>query len=559
MVPAPPGRDVAADTPGRLRPRERSAVAERLLGLVVLAALLAVFAAQVPDSYALLRGGTLGILLDADGEEQFVLTPIPGQPAALAGVRAGDVLLAVDGEPIATASGTPELLSRLRNAPGVPVTLTVARPDGGVTDVTFERSHAASEKLGISPGTYALTLIAVGVLFVLGFAVPAAIIALRRPHDWVAALVWLALVLIAMVNSRASTALRNSDGPVELAIAAAYHVAVFLVLLTFPDGRLVPRWTRWYLPVGVAWIAIRLAPTPATQALLDFPPWILIDFVVFGLAVAAQYSRYRGTTDPGAKQQTKWLVYGFVVAFLVQYAYYVPYEFVTTFRGRSVFEFVGSIVHHVLMLIVPVAFTHAVLRHRLYQIDLVINRTLVYVPLTAILAGVFSTSITLFRNLFATLTGASSDVATLLSILIIVALLTPVKDRLQRIVDERFRYSSRAERVLKDFEVQVASRLQTVQAGPAIRRLLEHAVRGFDALGGTAELLEFGKTRTLGTAGEWSGDGVVSVPVQTGEQTYGHVILGAHRHGAGFTEADLDRLRSAAAVVAAAIEEDRQL
>src|SRR5690606_13566236 len=144
----------------------------------------------------------------------------------------------------------------------------------------------------------------------------------------------------------------------------------------------------------------------ATQALQDAPPWILIDFAVFGGAVAAQIARYRSATDPAAKQQTKWLVYGFVAAFLVQYAYYIPYEFVTAFRGRSVFEFVGSIVNHLLMLIVPVAFAHAVSRHRLYQIDLVINRTLVYVPLTAILAGVYSASITLFRNVLASLTGA---------------------------------------------------------------------------------------------------------------------------------------------------------
>src|SRR5690606_30453541 len=352
--------------------------------------------------------------------------------------------------------------------------------------------------------------------------------------------------------------LRFSEGPVGFAIALAYHVAVLLVLLTFPDGRMTPRWTRWYLPIGVAWIVIKLSPFPITQVLRASPFWILIDFLVFGLALLAQYSRFRAATDPAARLQTKWLVYGIVAAFLVQYAYYIPYEFVAAFRGRSVFEFARRIVDCVLLLVVPVAFAHAVLRHRLCQIDLVINRTLVYVPLTAILAGVYSALVALFRNLLASLTGASSEAATMLAIVVIVALLTPVKNQLQRAVDERFRYSSRADRVLNDFELQVKGRLQTVQAGPAIRRLLEHAVRGYDAVGGSAELVDGDKVRTLGTVGEWTGEGMVSVPVRSGETTYGHVSLGARRRGVGYGEAELDRLRSTAAVVAAAIEEDRQ-
>lgn len=553
------GRDPAVDTAGDRRLPRLPALALRLLWLVVLIAIIAVFAAGVPASYELLQRGVVGVLLEPDGAGRIVLRPTPGRAAAAAGVLAGDVLLAVDGEAVVAGTVTPALMSRLRGGAGVPVTLTVARPDGHVAEFTLERSHAGADGLGIAPETYALALIAVGVLFVAAYLVPAAVIALRRPHNWVAALVWMTLVLIAMFNSRANAALRFSDSPVGVTLAAAYHVAVLLVLLTFPDGRLAPRWTRWYLPIGVLWIAIKLAPLPAAAAVRASPLWILIDFAVFSVAVAAQYYRYRAESDPTAQQQTKWLVYGLVAAFLVQYAYYIPYEFVAAFRSPSVYEFVGSIVNHVLMLVVPIAFTHAILRYRLYDIDLIINRTLVYVPLTAILAGVFTASVTVFRGLFVALTGETSDAATVLSTALIVAILTPVKDWLNKAVDERFRYPSRADRVLKDFELQVTTRLQAVQAGPVIRRLLEHAVRGLGAAGGAAELLEGGKARRLCTAGEYSGQGVVRVPVGTGDQSYGRIVLDARSDGAEFSEADLDRLRSTAAVVAAAIEEDRQL
>ncbi|HEX7041332.1 MAG TPA: PDZ domain-containing protein [Trueperaceae bacterium] len=529
----------------------------RLSWYAALLAIAALFASSVPASYRLLSSGTVGVLLKQDLQGRVALQPIPGRPAASAGVRAGDVLLAVDGEPVGS-SATAALVARMRGAPGEPMTLTVERADGGTADVELVRTHPASERLGISPRTYALILIVVGALFVAAYIVPAGIIALRRPDNWVAALVWLTLVLIAVFNSRANAALTFADGPLGLAVTAAYHVAVLLVLLVFPDGRLSPRWARWYLFVGLAWIAFKVAPLPASYALMATPFWVLIDFLVFGIAVTAQVARFRRSTDPAARQQTKWLVYGLVTAFLVQYAYYIPLEFVSTFQSRSVYEFAGSIVNHVLMLGVPVAFTYAVLRHRLYDIDLIINRTLVYVPLTAILAGVFAASVTLLRGLFDSLLGASSGAAPVLSSILVVALLTPVKDALQKAVDARFGYSSRADRALKDLEAQVTSRLHEVDAGPAMRRLLEHAVRAFDAVGGAAELEAGGESRTLGTVGVWTGESVVTVPVETSGRTFGCVRLAARRRGAAYLAADVERLRAAAAVVATAIAEDRE-
>ena len=560
MMQAQPGRPRAVQPPRNRLARGRAAWAPTALRLAWYAALLglaALFAAGVPASYRLLSSGAVGVLLERDGQGRIVLDPIPGRSAEAAGVLPGDVLLAVDGVPVTTEAKA-DLVARLLDAPAVPVTLTVGRSDGRTLDVVVERSHTASERLGISPRTYALVLIVVGLLFVGAYIVPAGIIAVRRPDNWVAALVWLTLLLIAVFNSRANAALSFSDDPLGVALAAAYHVAVLLVLLTFPDGRLEPRWARWYLPVGLAWIATEVAPVAPSQALLAIPVWVLIDFVVFGTAVAAQVYRFRRSTDPAARQQTKWLVYGLVTAFLVQYAYHIPYELVGAFRGRSVYEFVGSIANHLLMLVVPVAFTHAVLRHRLYDIDLIINRTLVYVPLTAILAGVFTASTSLLRGLFDALMGASSGAAPVISSVLVVALLTPVKDLLQKAVDARFAYSSRADRALKDLEAQVASRLHAVDRGPAIRRLLEHAVRAFDAVGGTAELASDGGSRALGTVGEWTGESAVTVPVQAGDRVYGTVELAARRHGARYTEADVARLRATAGVVGAAISEDEE-
>jgi hypothetical protein len=81
----------------------------------------------------------------------------------------------------------------------------------------------------------------------------------------------------------------------------------------------------------------------------------------------------------------------------------------------------------------------AILRYRLYEIDLIINRTLVYGALSAILAGIYTASITLSQRIFTAVTGERSDAAIVLTTLIVVSLFTPLKTKLQETVDRRLK------------------------------------------------------------------------------------------------------------------------
>ena len=92
-----------------------------------------------------------------------------------------------------------------------------------------------------------------------------------------------------------------------------------------------------------------------------------------------------------------------------------------------------------LLSLIPISLMIAILRYRLWGIDLLINRTLVYVPLTAILAGIFAACISLSQKLSAALTGQQSDAATVLTTLIVVAAFDPLKHGLQQLVDKRFK------------------------------------------------------------------------------------------------------------------------
>jgi hypothetical protein len=130
----------------------------------------------------------------------------------------------------------------------------------------------------------------------------------------------------------------------------------------------------------------------------------------------------------------------------------------------------------------------AVLRHRLCQIDLIINRALVYGALTAILAGLCSASISLFQKVFIALTGERSDAAIVLRTLILASAFTPIKTRLQAIVDRRFRDVHDPLRWLTDFSMRVETGIWVVHGRLALARLLEEAVAALDAVGGAAYL-----------------------------------------------------------------------
>jgi hypothetical protein len=90
----------------------------------------------------------------------------------------------------------------------------------------------------------------------------------------------------------------------------------------------------------------------------------------------------------------------------------------------------------------PAAVGIAILRNRLYDIDLIINRTVVYVLLTAILAGVYTAAVALFQRTFVALSGQSSDLAIVMTLFVLATVFTPIKNTLQATVDRRIKPTS---------------------------------------------------------------------------------------------------------------------
>jgi hypothetical protein len=209
-------------------------------------------------------------------------------------------------------------------------------------------------------------------------------------------------------------------------------IALFVL---FPDGRFVPSWTRWLLIFSI----------PVTLAVLYVPPsylWALEGTIVVG-AMYAQIYRYRYVSAPTERQQTKWVVFGILLWLLLLTLLSVPYIIELNLPPGSPLPWwtlVGSTGWSLTLTIVPLALSIAVLRYRLYDIDILINRTLVYGSLTATLALVYFGSVTATQALFRALTGQEkqTQLAIVVSTLVIAALFSPLRRRVQGLVDRRF-------------------------------------------------------------------------------------------------------------------------
>ena len=299
-------------------------------------------------------------------------------------------------------------------------------------------------ELGLSFGLYAAYNVALGVVFTLVWYAVGAAIFWRRSDEWMALLSSLMLVTFGSFFL-ASPQVMTEAYP-ALALPSRFMVVlsfalIILFLYLFPDGRFTP---RWMLLPALVWIvndAISVFFPDAYE-----PEWFgLIGFFAFFVpaicAVGSQVYRYRRTSDLVRRQQTKWVVFGIVVGFggylalvAVQGALFGFDQAETSLLTDMFFQTMTP----TLFLAIPLSIGLAVLRSGLWDIDVVINRTLVYGALTVSLATVYVGGVVILQYIFRALTGSESQLAVVASTLVIAALFTPLRRRVQAFIDRRF-------------------------------------------------------------------------------------------------------------------------
>jgi hypothetical protein len=169
-----------------------------------------------------------------------------------------------------------------------------------------------------------------------------------------------------------------------------------------------------------------------------------LPLVAGAVAVIARFRRSSGDE----RQQLKWFAYA-VAAMVVVFVIWFSFELAGLVE-------IGSLVFTVPLMGLPVAVGVAILRYQLYDIDLIINRTLVYATLTATLIALYFGGIVVLQRAFVVLTGEQSTLAVVASTLTISALFNPLRRRVQALVDRRFyRRKYDARKTLESFSMKL--------------------------------------------------------------------------------------------------------
>ena len=306
----------------------------------------------------------------------------------------------------------------------------------------------ALQDAGLSVRTYALLNVVVHKVFQLVWLVVGALIYWRRSDDRMALLVSMFLVSFGpvAVDTTDAEALISSQPawwlPV-LGVNIVGNVSAVLFFLLFPSGRFAPRWTRW---LAVAFCAFQVTDLLIENLFPELysrlPALEMVAFLVFvGIVVSLVWSQtysYRRFSSPVQRRQTKWVVFGTTLAVAGTFPFQVPVDLSLVDGDTPLRLLLLRTGFSLSFLLVPLSISVAVLRSHLFDIDVLINRTLVYGSLTAMLIGLYLGGILVLQRLFIVLTGEESTLAVVASTLVIAALFNPLRRRTQSFIDRRF-------------------------------------------------------------------------------------------------------------------------
>jgi hypothetical protein len=300
--------------------------------------------------------------------------------------------------------------------------------------------------MGLSLGDYAAFTVALTLATVMVCLAVSALITWRRSHDRMALLVALMLVTLGPIIATNSVSANSSPWQVPTECLNFLAVALLvLVFLLFPSGQFVPSFTRWTLVaclVGQVPITFfRDAPFAVHTDASQVSSLLLIGEAA--IVVGVQLYRYRRVSSLLERQQTKWVVFGLAVPTAV----FVGGSLLTLVfpvladpnsPSGSPYQLGFTVANTCTPLFIPLSFGFAMLHNRLWEIDVLINRTLVYGTLTVILTAVYAGLVIGLSALLRGLASQDNSVAIILSTLASAALFLPLRNRIQLVIDRRF-------------------------------------------------------------------------------------------------------------------------
>ena len=302
--------------------------------------------------------------------------------------------------------------------------------------------------LGISLDVYIAYNLAITLLASLVFLIVGAILFWRKSQVLIGLLVSLLLITFGCCGSTlelvsALSAAHPDWIVVQLISQGAYMIypALGLLLCLFPDGRFVPRWSWLLIGLWILSIFPFNAPADSPFFVGNWPPILFaaLFLLTWGIGIGVQIYRYRYVSRLEQRQQTKWFVFACTIAIGLLILYFALQALVPAFNQLdSPYQLANATVTMFVFLSIPLALGIAILRYRLWDIDILIRRTLVYATLTSLLALVYVSLVIGLQALLHGIVSQDNSVIIVISTLAIVALSRPLRRRIQRIIDRRF-------------------------------------------------------------------------------------------------------------------------
>lgn len=307
------------------------------------------------------------------------------------------------------------------------------------------RSIAANNlaQAGVGTPFYAAFYVSLALVPALVCIGLTALILWRRPRDRMALFTALVVVLFGVTFTGPMAVLQASDSPWRLVgylLSAASMASIFLFLFVFPSGHVVPRWVRWPVVIFAGYLLVT-GLFPATP--IDPNTWSDTTYALFmlgwiGAGVLAQVYRFRRVSTLVERQQTRWVIWGFASALLGYALVLVVGVVLPQKEPGTAAELIAAAFAATVALFVPISIALAILRYRLWDLGIVIRRTLSYTVLTALLAVIFFGTVTLLTTVLSEVSGLQSELIVVVSTLLIAALFNPLRHRIQNTIDRRF-------------------------------------------------------------------------------------------------------------------------
>jgi hypothetical protein len=314
---------------------------------------------------------------------------------------------------------------------------------------------------GLTLQTYAFAMLISPVILLLVYWALGGLILWRQGLSWLGLTVSLALIILPISTISGSNDWSANDPTlfflaVSVALLANAIMVGFLYLL--PNGRFSPKWAYVPLASTILFMSVLLLEnndiiniSAQASSLLQTTTFSL---VLFGGGL--QVYRYLRDSNLVERQQTKWIVFGilsYVLSVMVWVLIFGGPLAIPAGKPRLLANLGGWFFMNLfLLLILPAAITIAILRYKLWNIDLIIRKTLVYALLSGMLALVYIGTVILLQSVFDSFNSQQSPFVIVISTLVIAALFAPLRRRVQAFIDRRFyRQKYDAQQVLAHF------------------------------------------------------------------------------------------------------------